>query len=39
VQMALERIDWPRDNPRWFGTLTETLNFWHHIPWLYVGNR
>jgi hypothetical protein len=39
VQMALERIDWPRDDPRWFGTLTETLNFWHHIPWLYVGNR
>jgi ankyrin repeat protein len=39
VRMALERIDWPRDDPRWFGCLTEPLYFWHHIPWLYAGNR
>ena len=39
VAMALERIDWPRDDSRWFGILTEPLYFWHHIPWLYAGNR
>jgi ankyrin repeat protein len=39
VRMALERIDWPRDDPRWFGILTDQLYFWHHIPWLYAGNR
>jgi len=39
VRMALERIDWPRDDPRWFRILTEPLYFWHHIPWLYAGNR
>ena len=39
VRMALERITWPRDDPRWFGTLTQPLYFWHHIPWLYAGNR
>jgi len=39
VGMALERIAWPRNDPRWFGTLTEPLYFWHHIPWLYAGNR
>jgi hypothetical protein len=37
--MALERIDWPRDDPRWFGCLTTGLSFWHHIPWLYAGNK
>ena len=39
VRMALERIDWPRDDPRWFRILTDPLYFWHHIPWLYAGNR
>ena len=39
VRMALERIEWPRDDPRWFRCLTEPLSFWHHIPWLYAGNR
>ena len=39
VRMALERIDWPRDDPRWFRCLTEPLSFWHHIPWLHAGNR
>jgi ankyrin repeat protein len=39
VRMALERINWPREDPRWFGCLTEPLSFWHHIPWLYAGNR
>ncbi|MBZ5594604.1 MAG: ankyrin repeat domain-containing protein [Acidobacteriia bacterium] len=39
VRMALEQINWPRNDPRWFGSLTEPLYFWHHIPWLYAGNR
>jgi hypothetical protein len=39
VGMALERIDWPRHDLRWFGTLTRPLSFWHHIPWLYAGNK
>jgi ankyrin repeat protein len=39
VRMALERIAWPLDDMRWFRCLTEPLSFWHHIPWLYAGNR
>jgi ankyrin repeat protein len=39
VRMALERIDWGRDDPRWFRCLAQPLSFWHHIPWLYAGVR
>ncbi len=39
VRMALERIDWPADDARWFRVLAEPLSFWHHIPWLYAGDR
>ena len=39
VRMALERIVLPADDARWFRWLTEPLYFWHHIPWLYAGNR
>jgi hypothetical protein len=39
VRMALERIQWPPDDARWFRILTSPLSFWHHIPWLYAGNR
>jgi ankyrin repeat protein len=39
VNMALARIEWRRDDPRWFRILTEPLYFWHFIPWLYAGNR
>ena len=39
VRMSLERIDWPREDPRWFGILSSPLCFWHHIPWLYAGNK
>jgi ankyrin repeat protein len=39
VRMALERIDWPLGDARWFRPLTEPLGFWHHIPWLYAGDR
>jgi ankyrin repeat protein len=39
VKLALERIDWPRDDARWFRILTQPLSFWNHIPWLYAGNK
>jgi ankyrin repeat protein len=39
VRMALERIGWPREDPRWFRMLSQPLSFWHHIPWLYAGNK
>lgn len=39
VRLALERIDWPRDSPRWFFFLTRSLDFWNHIPWLYAANQ
>jgi len=38
VRMALERIDWPRDDPRWFRYLARSIDFWNHIPWLYASN-
>jgi ankyrin repeat protein len=39
VRMSLERIDWVRSDPRWFRVLASPLLFWHHIPWLYAGNK
>lgn len=39
VRMSLERIGWLRSDPRWFGMLATPLSFWHHIPWLYAGNK
>jgi len=39
VGMALQLLDWPRHDPRWFGMLIQPLSFWHHIPWLYAGNK
>jgi ankyrin repeat protein len=39
VGMALARIDWSRHDARWFSNLTQALYFWHHIPWLYAGNK
>jgi hypothetical protein len=39
VRMSLERIPWARDDARWFHMLASPLSFWHHIPWLYAGNK
>jgi ankyrin repeat protein len=39
VRMALARIDWPRNDQRWYRILTAPLSFWHHIPWLLAGNK
>jgi hypothetical protein len=35
VRMALERVDWPRDDPRWFSILEQPLRIWNHGtgPW------
>jgi ankyrin repeat protein len=30
VRLALERISWPRDDPRWFGMLEQPLRGWAH---------
>jgi ankyrin repeat protein len=34
VRMALARIDWPPDDPRWYGTLRGPLSFWSYVPWI-----
>jgi ankyrin repeat protein len=34
VRMALERIDWPPEDTRWYSMLSDPLAFWNHIPWL-----
>jgi ankyrin repeat protein len=39
VRMSLERIDWACHDMRWFRMLASPLSFWHHIPWLYAGNK
>jgi len=38
VSMALEHIDWPRDDERWFRMLGRGVDFWNHIPWLRSAN-
>jgi ankyrin repeat protein len=30
VRMALEGVDWPRDDPRWFPILEQPLRIWTH---------
>jgi ankyrin repeat protein len=30
VRMALERVDWPRDDARWFTILEQPLRIWSH---------
>ena len=30
VRMALARVDWPRDDPRWFTVLEQPLRTWTH---------
>jgi hypothetical protein len=32
VRMALARVDWPRDDPRWFTVLEQPLRTWTHGP-------
>jgi hypothetical protein len=30
VQMALEHVDWPREDPRWYGILDQPLRLWSY---------
>jgi ankyrin repeat protein len=30
VRLALERVDWPRDDPRWYGMLEQPLRLWSY---------
>jgi ankyrin repeat protein len=30
VRMALDRVDWPRHDPRWFSVLEQPLRIWTH---------
>jgi ankyrin repeat protein len=32
LRLALDVIDWPRDDPRWFGVLEQPLRIWNHGP-------
>ena len=34
IRMALARIDWPPDDPRWYQKLRGPLAFWSHVPWI-----
>jgi hypothetical protein len=34
MRMALARIDWPPDDPRWYDTLKGPLSFWNYVPWI-----
>jgi ankyrin repeat protein len=34
TRMALARIDWPPDDPRWYGALKGPLSFWNYVPWI-----
>ena len=35
MRLALEHVDWPRDDPRWFPILEQPLRVWNHgnAPW------
>ena len=32
VRLALEQVDWPHDDPRWFEMLEQPLRLWRHGP-------
>jgi hypothetical protein len=34
IRLALERIDWPPDDPRWHSALRGPLSFWSYVPWI-----
>jgi len=33
VRLALARVDWPRDHPRWFRMLEQPVRVWNHGAW------
>jgi ankyrin repeat protein len=36
VRLALERIGWPRGDPRWYQILEQPLRLWNHGPWFWA---
>jgi ankyrin repeat protein len=34
IALALARIDWPSEDPRWYRVLRGPLSFWSHVPWI-----
>ena len=34
IRMALARIDWPSDDPRWYAALCGPRGFWSYVPWI-----
>lgn len=34
VRIALERIDWPADDARWYDVLRGPRGFWSYVPWI-----
>ena len=39
VRLALPYVKRDRNDTRWLGMLAAPMSFWHHIPWLYAGNK
>jgi ankyrin repeat protein len=39
VRLALPYVHRDRNDERWLGMLSSPMSFWHHIPWLYAGNK
>ena len=39
VRMALERIDWPREDRRWYWRMWDTFCFWNHMPGIPTANN
>ena len=34
IRLALARIDWAPDDPRWYGALRGPRSFWSYVPWI-----
>ena len=34
IRMALARLDWPSDDPRWYAALCGPRGFWSYVPWI-----
>ena len=34
IRLALARIDWPPDDPRWYKALRGPRSFWSYVPWI-----
>jgi hypothetical protein len=39
VRLSLAQVDWPREDPRWFGILDQPLRLWNHGPGFWVDQK